>query len=71
MKCCVEYAYLFDAWEDFFHCFDTCHIGWVMEWSEVVAFFDLVDDIVGEKHAFTEFLGTVDYTVTYGVDFII
>ena len=42
-----------------------------MERRKVVAVTNLLEDLVGKQYALGELLGTVDYAVTYGVDFTV
>ena len=71
VECGVEHAYLRDAGQNLLHGLYTCHVGRVMERSEVVAFLYLLEHLVGDKYALAEFLGAVHHAVAYGVDFVV
>ncbi len=47
---------------------DAGDVGRIVERCQIVAVFHLLDNLVGDQHAFAEFLCSVDNAVTNGVN---
>ena len=71
VECSVEYAYLRHVGHELCDGVYTGHVGGVVEGCDIVAFADFCLYGVVDEHALAEFLTAVDYTVAYGLDFVV
>ena len=68
MECCVKHCYLRHFRHEGSDCVDTGHVGGVVEGGKVIALFDHVLDLIGDKYALAELFCSVYHTMSYSID---